>query len=102
MSSEVLISNIIPFAGSGLVGYALGFALRKVLKWLLIIIGFLAGMFFLGVQLLQKYGYVRDKLGNDISVQLQSWPGLLVCRKRVEHVDLLLQSVMNCCKHLRK
>ena len=66
MSSEVLISNIIPFAGSGLVGYALGFALRKVLKWLLIIIGFLAGMFFLGVQLLQKYGYVRDKLGNDI------------------------------------
>ncbi|MFY9868280.1 MAG: hypothetical protein WAK17_01030 [Candidatus Nitrosopolaris sp.] len=37
MSSEVLLSNIIPFAGSGLVGYALGFALRKVLKWLLII-----------------------------------------------------------------
>ncbi|MGB6527483.1 MAG: hypothetical protein WBF33_05190 [Candidatus Nitrosopolaris sp.] len=49
MSSEVLLSNIIPFAGSGLVGYALGFALRKVLKWLLIIIGFLAGIFFLGV-----------------------------------------------------
>ena len=58
MSSEVLLSNIIPFAGSGLVGYATGFALKKILKWMLIIVGFLAGMFFVGVQLLQKYGYV--------------------------------------------
>jgi uncharacterized membrane protein (Fun14 family) len=58
MSSELLLSNLIPFAGSGLVGYAMGFALKKVLKWMLIIIGFLAGMFFVGVQLLQKYEYV--------------------------------------------
>jgi uncharacterized membrane protein (Fun14 family) len=58
MSSELLLSNIIPFARSGLVGYAIGFALKKILKWMLIIVGFLAGMFFLGVQLLQKYGYV--------------------------------------------
>jgi uncharacterized membrane protein (Fun14 family) len=51
--------------------------LRKVLKWLLIIIGFLVGIFFLGVQQLQRYGYVSsvnwDKLGNDISMQLHSW-----------------------------
>jgi uncharacterized membrane protein (Fun14 family) len=53
MSSEVLLSNILPFAGSGLVGYATGFALKKILKWMLIIIGFMAGMFFLGVQVLQ-------------------------------------------------
>ncbi|MGB8936721.1 MAG: hypothetical protein WCC17_16635 [Candidatus Nitrosopolaris sp.] len=46
MSSEALLSSIIPFAGSGLVGYAMGYFLKKVLKWLLIIIGFLAGMFF--------------------------------------------------------
>jgi hypothetical protein len=26
MSSETLLSNIIPFAGSGLLGYAMGFA----------------------------------------------------------------------------
>jgi uncharacterized membrane protein (Fun14 family) len=37
MASEVLLSNIIPFAGSGLVGYAIGFALKKILKWMLII-----------------------------------------------------------------
>jgi uncharacterized membrane protein (Fun14 family) len=30
MSSELLLSNIIPFAGSGFVGYAIGFALKKI------------------------------------------------------------------------
>ena len=58
MSSEVLLSNIIPFAGSALLGYAMGFAWKKILKWMLIIVGFIAGMFFVGIQLLQKYGYV--------------------------------------------
>ncbi|MGC1929585.1 MAG: FUN14 domain-containing protein [Candidatus Nitrosopolaris sp.] len=75
MSSELLLSNLIPFAGSGLVGYAIGFALKKILKWILIIVAFLAGMFFVGVQLLQKYGYVSavnwEKLGNDTSTQVQ-------------------------------
>ena len=75
MSSEALLSNIIPFAGSGLLGYAMGFALKKILKWMLIVIGFLAGMFFVGIELLQKYGYLSvvnwDKLGNDTSTQIQ-------------------------------
>ena len=77
MSNEALLSNIIPFAGSGLLGYAMGFAMKKILKWTLIIVGFLAGMFFVGVQLLQRYGYVSsvnwDKLGNDTSTQIQHW-----------------------------
>ena len=77
MSSEALLSNIVPFAGSGLLGYVMGFALKKVLKWMLIIVGFLAGMFFIGIQLLQKYGYVSavnwDKLGNDTSTQIQHY-----------------------------
>jgi uncharacterized membrane protein (Fun14 family) len=77
MSSEPLLSSIIPFAGSGLLGYAMGFALKKVLKWMLIIIGFLGGIFFVGVQLLQRFGYVStvnwDKLGNDTSTQIQHW-----------------------------
>jgi uncharacterized membrane protein (Fun14 family) len=82
LSSEPLLSNVIPFAGSGLLGYAMGFALKKVVKWMLIIIGFLAGIFFVGVQLLQRYGYVSavnwDKLGNDTSTQIQHW-GALTC-----------------------
>jgi uncharacterized membrane protein (Fun14 family) len=77
MSSEVLLSNIIPFAGSGLVGYIIGFALKKILKWMLIIIGFLAGISFVAVQMLQNDGYVSaikwDKLGNDTSTQIQHW-----------------------------
>jgi uncharacterized membrane protein (Fun14 family) len=77
MSSEALLSSVIPFAGSGLLGYAMGFALKKILKWMLIIVGFLAGMFFVGVQLLERYGYVStvnwDKLGNDTSTQIQHW-----------------------------
>jgi uncharacterized membrane protein (Fun14 family) len=77
MSSEPLLSSIIPFAGSGLLGYAMGFAFKKILKWMLTIIGFLAGMFFVGVQLLQRYGYVStvnwDKLGNNTSTQIQHW-----------------------------
>jgi uncharacterized membrane protein (Fun14 family) len=77
MSSGPLLSSIIPFAGSGLLGYAMGFALKKILKWMLIIVGLLVGMFFLGVQLLQKYRYVSainwDKLGNDTSTQIQHW-----------------------------
>jgi uncharacterized membrane protein (Fun14 family) len=58
MSSEALLPSVIPFAGSGLLGYAMGFAFKKILKWMLFIVSFLAGMFFLGVQLLQNYGYV--------------------------------------------
>jgi len=42
---------------------------------MLIIVGFIAGMFFVGVQLLQKYGYVSTvnwhKLRNDTSTQIQ-------------------------------
>ena len=75
MSSEPLLSSVIPFAGSGLLGYAMGFALKKVLKWMLIILGFLAWIFFVGIQLLRKYGYASmvnwDKFGRDSSTQIQ-------------------------------
>jgi uncharacterized membrane protein (Fun14 family) len=92
MSNEVLLSNIIPFAGSGLVGYAIGFALKKILEWMLIIVGFLAGMFFIGVQLLQKYGYVSmvnwDKLDDDASTQMQNWVFLIYGLSSFKNVHL--------------
>lgn len=37
-----LLSKIFPFAGSCLMGYAIGLALKKVLKLMSIIVGFLA------------------------------------------------------------
>jgi uncharacterized membrane protein (Fun14 family) len=51
LSSDALLSNIDPFAGRRLFGDAMGFALKKVMKWMLFIIGFLAGMFFVGDKL---------------------------------------------------
>ena len=48
---------------------------KNILSGSLIIVGFLSGLFFAGVQLLQKYGYVNtvnwDKLGNDTSTKIQ-------------------------------
>jgi uncharacterized membrane protein (Fun14 family) len=68
MSTEPLLSSIIPFARSGLLGYVMGFALKKILKWMLFIIGFLA--------VLCRYltiTKVWDKIGNDSSTQIQHW-----------------------------
>ena len=94
MSSELLFSNMIPFAGFGLIGYGIGFAFKKVLKWMLIIVCFLAGVFFIGVQLLQKYGYVStvnwDKLGNDTSTQIQHWVTNADITNLVTHLEFLL------------
>jgi uncharacterized membrane protein (Fun14 family) len=79
MVTDALVSNLVPFAGSGLLGYAMGFALKKVLKWILIAVGFVAGLFLVGVQLLHQHGYVSvvnwDRLGNDTSTQVQHWIG---------------------------
>ena len=49
---------------SGLLGYAMGFALKKILKWMLIIVGFLAGMFFVGVQLVQRSRCYIERVRN--------------------------------------
>jgi uncharacterized membrane protein (Fun14 family) len=47
MSSEPLLSSIIPFAGSGVAGFFMGMFLRRVLKFLVIIIGSFVGAVFL-------------------------------------------------------
>jgi uncharacterized membrane protein (Fun14 family) len=77
MSSEALLSNIIPFAGSGLVGYILGFTLKKIIKWALIGLGVLAGIIFITIQWMANNGIQGvkwDKLGNDISSYGQHLP----------------------------
>ena len=57
-------------AGSFGVGYLAGWALKKMIKWVLIVVGFFAGVIFLVMTLVQKYGYVStinwDKMGRDI------------------------------------
>lgn len=77
MVVDTVTTTLIPFAGSGVAGYCMGFVLRKVLKWVVIALGFLAGVFFIALQLMQKNGYINsvnwDKIGNDTSTQVQHW-----------------------------
>jgi uncharacterized membrane protein (Fun14 family) len=44
---------------------------------MLVIVGFIADIFFVDIQLLQKYGYASsinwDNLANDILMQIQHW-----------------------------
>ncbi|MGA9149046.1 MAG: hypothetical protein WBZ36_00605 [Candidatus Nitrosopolaris sp.] len=54
MSSEPLLSSIIPFAGSGFAGFFMGMFLRRVLKFLVIIIGSFFGAVFLVIQWIQN------------------------------------------------
>lgn len=64
--------GLMPFGSSCLVGYIMGFAMKKIIKWALIILGVLAGMIFLAIQWMWQNGYINgkidwDKLGNNIA-----------------------------------
>ncbi len=77
MSSEALLSSIIPFAGSGIAGFFMGMFLRRVLRFLVIIIGSFLGAVFLVIQWMQSCQYIQgqvdwDRVGNDIMVRMQS------------------------------
>jgi uncharacterized membrane protein (Fun14 family) len=74
-----VITSVVPFAGSGLAGYATGYFLRKVVKWIMIICGTILGAFFFGLLVLQLYGFLApnsikwDKLGNYIANTTKAW-----------------------------
>ena len=65
-TTSTAMSGLVPFAGSMLA--CIGFALKKVVKWLLIGLGILAGLIFLAVQWMANNGYIQgvrwDKLGS--------------------------------------
>ena len=71
MSSEPLLSCIIPFAGSGVAGFFMGMFLRRVLKFLVIIIGSFLGAMFLVIQWIKARQYIQGqvdwntRVGND-------------------------------------
>jgi uncharacterized membrane protein (Fun14 family) len=77
MSSEPLLSSIIPFAGSGVAGFFMGMFLRRVLKFLVIIIGSFLGAVFLVIQWMQARQYIQgqvdwNRVGNDTVARFQS------------------------------
>ena len=51
--------------------YVIGFALKKIVKWLLIALGVFTGIIFIVIQWMTNNGYIHgikwDKLGNDMS-----------------------------------
>jgi uncharacterized membrane protein (Fun14 family) len=77
MSSEPLLSSIIPFAGSGIAGFFMGMFLRRMLKLLVIIIGSFVGAVFLVIQWMQARQYLQGqvdwtRVGNDTMAWFQS------------------------------
>jgi hypothetical protein len=71
MSSEPLLSSIVPFAGSGVAGFFMG------MKFLVIIIGSFLGAVFLVIQWMQARQYIQgqvywNRVGNESIVWLQS------------------------------
>jgi uncharacterized membrane protein (Fun14 family) len=77
LSSEVLLSSIIPFAGNGVAGFFMGMFLRRVLKFLVIIIGSFVGAVFLVIQWMQARQYIQgqvdwNRVGNDTLAWFQS------------------------------
>jgi uncharacterized membrane protein (Fun14 family) len=72
MIDSTITEGVVPFAGSDLCGFVMGWVLRRLIKWLLITVGVVLGVIFLALEWLQKSGYINgtiqwEKLGNDIS-----------------------------------
>jgi uncharacterized membrane protein (Fun14 family) len=72
MIGGLATGGLIPFGGSALVGYIIGFALKKIIKWLLIGLSVLAGIIFMVIQWMASHGIIHgqvdwDKLGNNIT-----------------------------------
>lgn len=69
-AAATAINPLITGGGSAIVGYIMGYAIRKIIKWILIIAGVICGIVFIAIQWLSNNGYIQDmkwdKLGNDI------------------------------------
>jgi len=94
MSNEILLSNIVPFAGSGVAGFFMGMFLRRVLKFLVIIIGSFLGAVFLVVQWMQARQYIQgqvdwNRVGNDTMTWFQSLSVQVSSSIFLEHWEFL-------------
>jgi len=74
---ENIPTRLVSFAGSGLAGFFMGIFLKRVLKYLVIIIGSFHGAVFLVIQWIQARQYLQGQLdwsgvGNDTVAWLQS------------------------------
>jgi uncharacterized membrane protein (Fun14 family) len=70
---------VLTFAGSTFAGFFCGYALRKILKILLIVAGTALGFFYLGLQYMANNGYLGsqvsinwDRIGNVTAIAFQN------------------------------
>lgn len=54
-----LTTPVMTFGGSALCGFFCGYALKKILKWLIVIAGVIVGVIFLAIQYLISRGYIH-------------------------------------------
>jgi uncharacterized membrane protein (Fun14 family) len=71
------IHPLITFTGSGVAGFFIGMFLRRILKFLVIIIGSFLGAIFLAIQWMQAVQYIQgqidwSRVGNDTMAWFQS------------------------------
>jgi uncharacterized membrane protein (Fun14 family) len=74
---ENISTPLVSFAGSGVAGFFMGMFLRRVLKFLVIIIGSFLGALFLVIQCMQARQYIQgqvdwNRVGNDTMAWFQS------------------------------
>ena len=75
---ENIPTPLVSFVGSDVAGFFMRMFLRRVLKFLVIIIGSFLGAVFLVIQWMQARQYIQghidwNRVGNDIMVWLQSY-----------------------------
>ena len=73
---ENIPTPLVSFAGSGVAGFFMGMFLRRVLKFLVIIIGTFLGVMFLVIQWMQACQYIQgqvdwNRVGNDTVTWLE-------------------------------
>jgi uncharacterized membrane protein (Fun14 family) len=74
---ENIPAPLVSFAGSGVAGFFMGMFVRRVLKFLVIIIGSFLGAVFLVIQWMHARQYIEglvdwNRVGNDIMAWFQS------------------------------
>jgi uncharacterized membrane protein (Fun14 family) len=74
---ENISSPLVSFAGSSVAGFFMGMFLRRVLKFLVIIVGSFFGAVFLVIQWMQSRQYIQgqidwNRVGNDAMASFQS------------------------------
>ena len=76
MVVESVNSSLITMGGTTLIGFLMGFALRKIIKWAVMILGVLVGVIFIAIQYLHVHGYIADvdwnRLGTHLAAHVQT------------------------------